>query len=175
MPDRLEERLSRLPKGWDVVPPGGLPTARLIGYGITRPGEHTDSGVGTVRAADVQDGRLYNDEPKRISRQVHEAGLRSQLEVGDVVVVLVGRVGEAAIVTEEFHHWNASRTVGSPAERQASPVPDGAKTPPRPSGQRVCPGFPSGCIKGGRRAGRHESSARRRRPWSACAEAGVGD
>jgi len=118
MPDRLEERLSRLPKGWDVVPLGGLPTARLIGYGITRPGEHTDSGVGMVRAADVQDGRLRNDEPKRISRQVHEAGLRSQLEVGDVVVVLVGRVGEAAVVTEEFHHWNASRTVGiiRPAE-----------------------------------------------------------
>ncbi|MFG2473497.1 hypothetical protein [Streptomyces fagopyri] len=65
-----------------------------------------------IRAADVQDGRLRNDEPKLISRRVHEANRRSQLRVGDVVVVLVGRVGEPVLVTGEFHDWNASRTIG---------------------------------------------------------------
>ncbi|MFI1163065.1 hypothetical protein ACH4UM_05505 [Streptomyces sp. NPDC020801] len=107
----LDDRLRRLPPSWDVVPLGELRSAQVIGYGITRPGEHIDGGVGMVRAADVQDGRLRADDPRRIEPRVHEANLRSRLEEGDVVVVLVGRVGEAAVVTREFHHWNASRTV----------------------------------------------------------------
>lgn len=41
------------------------------------------------------------------TRATSAAGCR----VGDVVVVLVGRVGEAAVVTAEFHDWNAVRTV----------------------------------------------------------------
>ncbi|GAA3523348.1 hypothetical protein [Streptomyces osmaniensis] len=108
----LDERLRLLPSQWTVVPLGELRPVQLIGYGITRPGQHTQGGVGMVRAADVQDGRLRSDEPRRIAPRVHKENLRSRLELGDVVVVLVGRVGQTAVVTEEFQHWNASRTVG---------------------------------------------------------------
>lgn len=108
----LDERLRLLPPQWDVVPLGELRSVQLIGYGITRPGQHTQGGVGMIRAADVQDGQLRSNEPRRIDPRVHEENPRSQLEAGDVVVVLVGRVGQAAVVTEEFRHWNASRTVG---------------------------------------------------------------
>ncbi|MFJ8145505.1 hypothetical protein ACIQ6R_10570 [Streptomyces sp. NPDC096048] len=107
----LEGRLRRLPDGWDVGRLGDLPTAQVIGYGVTRPGAHTETGVPMIRAADIQDGRLRGDEPRRIEPRVHEANRRSWLEIGDVVVVLVGRVGEAAVVQTEFQHWNASRTV----------------------------------------------------------------
>ncbi|GHE29579.1 hypothetical protein [Streptomyces capitiformicae] len=108
----LDERLRLLPPQWDVVPLGELRSVQLIGYGITRPGQHTEGGVGMIRAADVQDGQLRSNEPRRIDPRVHEENPRSQLEAGDVVVVLVGRVGQAAVVTEEFRHWNTSRTVG---------------------------------------------------------------
>ncbi|MET8456591.1 hypothetical protein [Streptomyces parvulus] len=107
----LEGRLRRLPDGWDVGRLGDLPTAQVIGYGVTRPGAHTEAGVPMIRAADIQDGRLRGDEPRRIDPRVHEANRRSWLEIGDVVVILVGRVGEAAVVQAEFQHWNASRTV----------------------------------------------------------------
>ncbi|MGC9379740.1 hypothetical protein [Streptomyces sp. MH13] len=109
--EELERRLQQLPSGWDVVRLGDLPTAKVIGYGVTRPGAHTEDGVPMIRAADIQEGRLHGEEPRRIAPRVHEANLRSRLEAGDVVVVLVGRVGEAAVVEGEFHHWNASRTV----------------------------------------------------------------
>ncbi len=109
--ESLESELQRLPRGWGVGRLGDLPTVQVIGYGITRPGAHIDDGVPMIRAADIQDGRLSSDEPRRIASRVHETNLRSQLEVGDVVVVLVGRVGEAAVVSGEFRHWNASRTV----------------------------------------------------------------
>lgn len=107
----LEGRLRRLPSGWAVARLGDLPTARVIGYGITRPGSHIDDGVPMIRAADIQEGRLRGDAPRLIAPRVHETNLRSRLETDDVVVVLVGRVGEAAVVGAEFHHWNASRTV----------------------------------------------------------------
>lgn len=109
--ESLEHRLQRLPAGWSVASLGDLPTARVIGYGVTRPGPHTVDGVPMVRSADIQEGQLRGDEPRRIAPRVHEANLRSRLEAGDIVVVLVGRVGEAAVVGAEFHHWNASRTV----------------------------------------------------------------
>ncbi|UUU34349.1 hypothetical protein JIX56_33420 [Streptomyces sp. CA-210063] len=108
----MEQRLSRLPAGWRVAPLGDLRTVHVVGYGITRPGEHVDDGVGMIRAADVQDGTLHPDEPRRISHRVHETNRRSQLAAGDVVVVLVGRVGDAAVVPPRFHGWNAARTIG---------------------------------------------------------------
>ncbi|WP_189218073.1 MULTISPECIES: hypothetical protein [Streptomyces] len=89
-----------------------VPTVQVVGYGITRPGTHADGGVPMIRAADIQDGRLHGEELRRISTRVHDAHPRSQLRTGDLVVVLVGRVGEAAVVTRDFHGFNASRTVG---------------------------------------------------------------
>lgn len=109
--DRMEERLNQLPADWAVVPLDRMPAVQIIGYGITRPGTHVEGGVGMVRAADIQDGRLHSDEPRRISPRTHQENVRSELRVGDVLVVLVGRVGEAAVVTDEYHGWNAARTV----------------------------------------------------------------
>ncbi|MFD9848711.1 restriction endonuclease subunit S domain-containing protein [Streptomyces parvus] len=88
-----------------------LPWVQHIRYGITRPGAHEDDGVGLVRASDIQEGRLHSEEPRRISPRTHEAHARSEVRVGDLLVVLVGRVGEAALVTEEYHAWNVARTV----------------------------------------------------------------
>ncbi|GLX05697.1 hypothetical protein [Microbispora sp. NBRC 16548] len=112
MLDGLQERLQRLPEGWIVKRLGELQSVHIIGYGITRPGDHAENGVGMIRATDIQNGRLNSGHPRRITHQVHEANLRSQVQAGDIVVILVGRVGDAAIVTDEFHHWNTSRTVG---------------------------------------------------------------
>ncbi|MFJ7409413.1 hypothetical protein ACIQWZ_01225 [Streptomyces sp. NPDC098077] len=67
--------------------------------------------MGLVRASDIQDGRLLSEEPRRISPRAHEAHARSEVRVGDLLVVLVGRVGEAALATEEYHGWNVARTV----------------------------------------------------------------
>lgn len=111
IPDRMEERLNRLPQGWGVATLDQLPSVQTIGYGITRPGAHVDDGVGMIRAADIQDGHLHSDEPRRISPRTHQANIRSELRVGDVLIVLMGRVGEAAVVTDAYHGWNAARTV----------------------------------------------------------------
>ncbi|WP_189311251.1 hypothetical protein [Streptomyces brasiliensis] len=75
-----------------------------------------------IRAADVRDGTLHPDEPRRISRRVHEANKRSELAIGDLVVVLVGRVGDVAVVDPAFHGWNAARTIGIIRAREPDDV-----------------------------------------------------
>ncbi|MFB7211974.1 hypothetical protein [Streptomyces sp. NPDC056255] len=75
IPDRMEERLNRLPQGWGVVSLDQLPSVQMIGYGITRPGAHVDDGVGMVRAPDIQEGHLHSGEPRRISPRTHQANI----------------------------------------------------------------------------------------------------
>ncbi|MFJ3724120.1 hypothetical protein ACIPYQ_16310 [Streptomyces sp. NPDC090045] len=119
---RVEERLRALPPDWMLVPLGDLPLQSPVGYGITRPGPHVDHGVGMLRATDIQGGRVRPDQARHVSDQVDRANERSRIGVGDVLVVMVGRVGEAAVVTEEFAGWNISRTIGRVSLREEGPV-----------------------------------------------------
>ncbi|MFJ5803788.1 restriction endonuclease subunit S domain-containing protein [Streptomyces decoyicus] len=83
----------------------------LVGYGINRPGQPDPDGVPMLRAGDISNGRVQAAEPMLISRDVDEANPRTRLRPGDVVVVLVGRIGEAARVTSEHEGWQAARSV----------------------------------------------------------------
>ncbi|MFI2765693.1 hypothetical protein ACH5A3_44045 [Streptomyces echinatus] len=85
--------------------------AVFIGYGITRPGQQDPDGVPMLRAGDIADGRIRAADPMLISRDVDGANPQTRLRLGDVVVVLVGRVGEAASITGEHEGWNAARSV----------------------------------------------------------------
>lgn len=83
----------------------------LLGYGINRPGRPDPAGVPMLRAGDIGDGRIHATEPMLISRNVDEANPRTRLRPGDVAIVLVGRVGEAACVTREHEGWQAARSL----------------------------------------------------------------
>ncbi|WP_327306168.1 hypothetical protein [Streptomyces sp. NBC_01298] len=57
-----------------------------------------------------------------MSAEVDRGNLRSRIGMGDVLVVMVGRVGEAALVTGECEGWNIARTVGRVSLAEAAPV-----------------------------------------------------
>ncbi|MFF4159368.1 hypothetical protein [Streptomyces sp. NPDC001678] len=63
-----------------------------------------------LRAGDIADGRIRAAEPMLISREVDSNSPRTRLRSGDVVV-LVGRIGEAATIHGEHEGWNAARSV----------------------------------------------------------------
>ncbi|MFE3108188.1 hypothetical protein ACFXKJ_23570 [Kitasatospora indigofera] len=92
------------------------PLGRLAGtkvwYGITRPGQPDRDGVPMLRAGDIVDGRVLSDHPLLIGRDVDSSSPQTRLQPGDVAVVLVGRVGEAAMVTAGQEGWNVARSVG---------------------------------------------------------------
>jgi hypothetical protein len=66
---------------------------------------------GIVRAGDIRSGCITTHQPGRIGAATPN-DTRAALRKGDLVVVLVRRVGDAALVTEQHDGWIATRSVG---------------------------------------------------------------
>ncbi len=59
-------------------------------------------GIRFFRILNVGDGEILERDLKYITKEVHNGDLeRSQLESGDVLLTITGRVGSAAVVREE--------------------------------------------------------------------------
>jgi type I restriction enzyme S subunit len=97
---------------WETVPLDSLiePT-RGISYGIVQPGTPVADGVPIVRVSDVRDGRVEVSTPLRVARDIEAAHARTRLAGGELLLTLVGTVGEAAVVPASLAGWNTARAV----------------------------------------------------------------
>lgn len=84
---------------------------RGISYGIVQPGAPVDDGVPIVRVSDVRNGRISIADPLRVSPAIEAAYARTRLKGGELLLTLVGTVGEAAIVPVSLAGWNTARAV----------------------------------------------------------------
>src|SRR6266545_3973436 len=97
---------------WETVPLERLIEAdRGISYGIVQPGSPVADGVPIVRVSDVRDGRISTANPLRVSRDIESAYSRTRLKGGELLLTLVGTVGEAAVVPGSLAGWNTARAV----------------------------------------------------------------
>jgi type I restriction enzyme S subunit len=97
---------------WEVVPLDSLiEPSRGISYGIVQPGARVDDGVPIVRVSDVRNGRIAVTAPLRVSPSVEAAYARTRLSGGELLLTLVGTVGEAAVVPASLAGWNIARAV----------------------------------------------------------------
>jgi type I restriction enzyme S subunit len=104
---------------WGVVPLDRLIEAdRGISYGIVQPGPAVPEGVPIVRVSDVRDGRISTAEPLRVSREIESAYSRTRLKGGELLLTLVGTVGETAVVPASLAGWNTARAVAVIPVRQ---------------------------------------------------------
>lgn len=98
---------------WDEVPLERLVEAdRGISYGIVQPGTAVSDGVPIVRVSDIRNNRIAVGEPLKVSPSIEAAYSRTRLKGGELLVTLVGTVGEAAIVPDSLAGWNVARAVG---------------------------------------------------------------
>ena len=84
---------------------------RKISYGVVQPGMHVGDGVPIVRVRDVRDGRVDTSNPLRVSQDIESAYERTRLRGGELLLTLVGTVGEAAVAGEQLAGWNTARAV----------------------------------------------------------------
>src|SRR5271169_2223072 len=98
-----EWRLARL---GDLVEP-----SRGISYGIVQPGFPVVDGVPIIRVSDVRDGRIAVNDPLRVAQSVEAAYSRTRLRGGELLLTLVGTVGETAVVPKSLVGWNTARAV----------------------------------------------------------------
>ncbi|WP_406475741.1 hypothetical protein [Streptomyces platensis] len=99
-------------QAWGIHPLGRLPGVDSVTYGIVTPGPHQPAGVPLLQAGDIAGGVVDQKTPRMIDAAVHRRHQRTSLIAGDLVVVLVGRIGDSAVVGAEQHGWNAARSVG---------------------------------------------------------------
>jgi type I restriction enzyme S subunit len=104
---------------WKVEPLARLVDPdRAISYGIVQPGVPTCDGVPIVRVTDIRDGRIATNDPLRVSREIEEAYTRTRLRGGELLLTLVGTVGEAAVAPDALAGWNTARAVAVIPVRQ---------------------------------------------------------
>ena len=104
--------VEELPVDWDVVTLGDLFTEdRGIAVGVMYPGDHDPDGVPLIKAGDLN-GSIINPQPDfRISKDKHHEYRRTALEGGELLMTLVGTVGQCAVVPPRMAGWNTARAL----------------------------------------------------------------
>lgn len=104
--------LPDLPSDWEYALLGDLVEDRGICYGIVQPGTVSDNGVPVLRVNNVRNGRIDASDVLRVDPAVEAKFQRSRLRGGEVLLTLVGTLGEVAIVSDSMIGWNVARAVG---------------------------------------------------------------
>lgn len=100
------------PNGWDCRALGDLlADGRDISYGIVQPGQHDPDGVPIVRVNNIRQGRIETEDVLRVAPSIEANYERTRLRGGEVLLTLVGTLGECAIVPNELAGWNVARAV----------------------------------------------------------------
>lgn len=108
----LPTDLQELPKDWRYEPLGSLVDLdRGISYGVVQPGTSDPLGVPIVRVNNLKQGRIITDDVLRINKDIESKYQRSRLKGGEVLLTLVGTLGECAIVPDNLSGWNVARAV----------------------------------------------------------------
>lgn len=83
-----------------------------ISYGIVQPGTHTEiDSVPIIRVNNIKNGHIITDGIMKVSSSIEEKYLRTRLVGGELLITVVGSIGECAIVPENLKGWNVARAV----------------------------------------------------------------
>lgn len=110
-----------LPKDWKAVALADL-TLTPPTYGVVQPGQDSKDGVPMVRVNNFQGHTLDLTDVMRIAPEVEGKYGRTRIQTGDVLMTIVGSVGQVATVPDELNGWNIARAVAMirPKERGLS-------------------------------------------------------
>ena len=84
---------------------------RGISYGIVQPGSPAAGGIPIVRVGDVRNGRIQTSDAMRVYPPIEAAYSRTRLRGGELLITIVGTVGETAIVPASMAGWNVARAI----------------------------------------------------------------
>jgi type I restriction enzyme S subunit len=114
----LPDELPVIPDGWRYESLGDLVEERGVSYGIVQPGSKTTDGVPIVRVNNIRNGRIDTTDMLKVETDIEAKFQRSRLRGGEVLLTLVGTLGEVAIVPDDLRGWNVARAVGVIPVRQ---------------------------------------------------------
>ncbi|MDT0499126.1 restriction endonuclease subunit S [Algiphilus sp. W345] len=95
---------------WATVPLSEL-TSTPPTYGVVQPGQDTASGSPMLRVNNFQGHSLNLSEVMRIAPEIEAKYGRTRIQTGDVLLTIVGSVGQVAVVPYELSGWNIARAI----------------------------------------------------------------
>jgi type I restriction enzyme, S subunit len=104
--------LPQLPQGWAFTPLESCAVPGSISYGVVQPGSPVVQGVSIIRVNNFKDMRLDLSDVMRIAPEVEAKYRRTRLSGGEVLLALVGSVGQVAEVPMTCAGFNVARAVG---------------------------------------------------------------
>ena len=111
-PSRAVAEMPPLRDGWRYASLGSLLDDRGLSYGIVQPGSPNSGGVPIIRVNNIRNRRIETEDVLKVSPEVESKFRRSRLRGGEVLLTLVGTLGEVAIVPKTLAGWNVARAVG---------------------------------------------------------------
>jgi type I restriction enzyme S subunit len=98
--------------GWPIVELKSIVQQdRGRSYRIVPLKKHVEGGVPIVRVSDVRGGRIATSAPLKVSPSVEASYARTRLRGGELLLTVVGTIGETAIVTRDMAGWNVARAI----------------------------------------------------------------
>jgi type I restriction enzyme S subunit len=104
--------LPEIPSGWKYCALEELLESNTLSYGIVQPGSEDPCGVPILRVKNIRRGQVLLDDVLRIDPAVENIYQRTRLSGGEVLVSLVGSVGETAIAPSALSGFNVARAIG---------------------------------------------------------------
>lgn len=97
---------------WTEVEFSKLLKDESISYGIVQPGPHVEKdSIPIIRVQNIKNGKIDSSDLKKVGKQIEEKHKKTRLVGGELLITVVGSVGECAIVPKEFAGWNVARAV----------------------------------------------------------------
>ena len=103
--------LPTLPAGWTFKPLDSCCQKGSITYGIVQPGAPVSHGVPIIRVNNFRDYRLDLTEVMTVAADVAAKYERTRLFGGEVLLTVVGTVGQVAVVSKNLAGYNVARAV----------------------------------------------------------------
>jgi type I restriction enzyme, S subunit len=104
--------LPALPEGWSFLPLEDCAAAGSISYGVVQPGSPVEGGVPIIRVNNFRNARLDLSDVMRIAPEIESKYGRTRLSGGEVLLTLVGTVGQVAEASAACRGFNVARAVG---------------------------------------------------------------
>lgn len=112
MMEMIDSAVGLIPSTWEVKLLESM-LCRKATYGIVQPGFHDEEGIPVLRVNNLKGGIIINSsEVLKVSKSVATKYDRTKLRGGEILITLVGNLGEVAIVDKKYEGWNIARAVG---------------------------------------------------------------
>ena len=103
--------LPSLPESWAFVPLDTCCQKNSVTYGVVQPGAALNEGIPLIRVNNFRDTRIDLSDVMYISPEIEAKYSRTRLKGGEVLITIVGTVGQVAVVSSRFAGFNVARAV----------------------------------------------------------------